>query len=91
MTTLIMKFGGTSVGMTMGLTQLLSIVLYEHEHWERLILVVSALDGVTDQLIEAAHLALLKNKGVIEGKRDGVEVHYSVAHPLAKKIIAMLT
>ncbi len=62
MTTLIMKFGGTSVGMTMGLTQLLSIVLYEHEHWERLILVVSALDGVTDQLIEAAHLALLKNR-----------------------------
>ncbi len=62
MTTLIMKFGGTSVGMTMGLTQLLSIVLYEREHWERLVLVVSALDGVTDQLIEAAHLALLNNR-----------------------------
>lgn len=57
-----MKFGGTSVGMTMGLTQLLSIVLYERERWERLMLVVSALDGVTDQLIEAAHLALLNNR-----------------------------
>ncbi|MBI1258074.1 MAG: aspartate kinase [Chloroflexi bacterium] len=62
MSTLIMKFGGTSVGMTMGLTQLLSIVLYERERWERLMLVVSALDGVTDQLIEAAHLALLNNR-----------------------------
>ncbi|MEO8396913.1 MAG: aspartate kinase, partial [Chloroflexota bacterium] len=62
MSTLIMKFGGTSVGMTMGLTQLLSIVLYERERWERLILVVSALDGVTDQLIEASHLALLNNR-----------------------------
>jgi aspartate kinase len=62
MSTLIMKFGGTSVGMTMGLTQLLSIVLYERERWERLILAVSALDGVTDQLIEAAHLALLNNR-----------------------------
>jgi len=62
MSTLIMKFGGTSVGMTMGLTQLLSIVLYERERWDRLMLVVSALDGVTDQLIEAAHLALLNNR-----------------------------
>ncbi len=43
------------------------------------------------QATVSQHLALLKNKGVIEGKRDGVEVHYSVAHPLAKKIIAMLT
>ena len=29
------------------------------------------------------HLALLKNEGIIEGKRDGVKVHYSVVHPLA--------
>src|SRR5262249_1012335 len=62
MSTLSMKFGGSSVGMTMGLTQLLSIVLNERERWERLMLVVSALDGVTDQLIEAAHLALLNNR-----------------------------
>ena len=42
------------------------------------------------QATVSQHLALLKNKGVIEGKREGVEVHYSVAHPLAKKIIEML-
>ncbi len=36
------------------------------------------------------HLALLKNKGVISGKREGVEVHYRVIDPLAKKIIALL-
>ena len=35
-------------------------------------------------------MALLKNKGIIEGKRDGVEVHYSVIHPLARKIIGIL-
>jgi aspartokinase/homoserine dehydrogenase 1 len=62
MSTLIMKFGGTSVGMTTGLTQLLSIVLYERERWQRLLLVVSALEGVTDALIEAAHLAQLSNR-----------------------------
>jgi bifunctional aspartokinase / homoserine dehydrogenase 1 len=62
MTTLVMKFGGSSVGTTTALTQVLSIVLYENEQWDRLILVVSALDGVTDALIEAAHLAQLGNQ-----------------------------
>jgi len=42
------------------------------------------------QATVSQHLALLKNKGIIEGKREGVEVHYSVVHPLAKKIIAAL-
>ena len=42
------------------------------------------------QATVSQHLALLKNKGIIEGKRDGVEVHYSVVHPLAKKIISAL-
>ena len=42
------------------------------------------------QATVSQHLALLKNKGIIEGKRDGVEVYYSVVHPLAKKIIALL-
>lgn len=59
MNTLVMKFGGSSIGTTDALTQLLSIVLNERERWERLVLVVSALEGVTDALIEAAHLAQL--------------------------------
>ncbi len=42
------------------------------------------------QATVSQHLALLKNKGIIEGKREGVEVHYTVVHPLAKKIIAIL-
>lgn len=42
------------------------------------------------QATVSQHLALLKNKGIIQGKREGVEVHYSVIHPLAKKIIASL-
>jgi ArsR family transcriptional regulator len=42
------------------------------------------------QATVSQHLALLKNKGIIEGKRNGVEVHYSVNNPLAKKIIAAL-
>lgn len=42
------------------------------------------------QATVSQHLALLKHKGIIEGKRDGVEVHYSVIHPLAKKLISSL-
>ena len=42
------------------------------------------------QATVSQHLALLKHKGIIEGNREGVEVHYSVIHPLAKKIIAIL-
>ncbi|MDR3581096.1 MAG: metalloregulator ArsR/SmtB family transcription factor [Oryzomonas sp.] len=42
------------------------------------------------QATVSQHLALLKHKGIIEGKREGVEVHYSVIHPLAKKIIASI-
>lgn len=42
------------------------------------------------QATVSQHLALLKHKGIIEGKRDGVEVHYSVISPLAKKLISSL-
>ncbi|MBZ0283604.1 MAG: aspartate kinase [Anaerolineae bacterium] len=62
MGTLVMKFGGSSIGTTTALTQVLSIVLHEREEWDRLVLVASALDGVTDALIEAAHLAQLGNQ-----------------------------
>jgi DNA-binding transcriptional ArsR family regulator len=42
------------------------------------------------QATVSQHLALLKNKGVIEGKREGVEVHYSVINPMVKKIISVI-
>ncbi len=42
------------------------------------------------QATVSQHLALLKHKGIIEGKREGVEVHYSVVNPLAKRLIATL-
>lgn len=57
-----MKFGGLAVGTTTALTQLLSIVLHEREHWDKLIVVVSALEGVTDALLEATRLAQVSNR-----------------------------
>ncbi|MBK8027873.1 MAG: aspartate kinase [Chloroflexi bacterium] len=55
MKTLLMKFGGSSIGITPGITQLLS------SRWDQLVLVVSALEGITDQLIEASQFALMGN------------------------------
>ena len=42
------------------------------------------------QATVSQHLALLKNKGIIEGKRDGVEVYYTVIHPLARRIVDII-
>lgn len=57
-----MKFGGASVGTTTALSQMLGIVLHEVSRWNRIVLVVSALDGVTDALIDAAQLAQFGNE-----------------------------
>ena len=57
MTTLVMKFGGASLGTSAGLAQVLSIIADELEIWDQLLVVVSALDGVTDSLLDAAHFA----------------------------------
>jgi aspartokinase/homoserine dehydrogenase 1 len=62
MGTLMMKFGGVSVATTSALAQVVSIILQEYERWDRLVVVASALEGVTDALIEAAHLAQLSNQ-----------------------------
>jgi DNA-binding transcriptional ArsR family regulator len=42
------------------------------------------------QATVSQHLALLKNKGIIEGCRNGVEVYYSVVSPKASTIIRAL-
>ena len=42
------------------------------------------------QATVSQHLALLKNKGIIEGKRDGVEVFYQVTSAEARKIVESL-
>lgn len=62
MTVRVMKFGGSTVGTVASLTQVLSIILHERQINQHLVVVVSALDGVTDMLLEAAHLARMDNQ-----------------------------
>lgn len=54
MATLVMKFGGTSVGSVDAIKQAADIVLEQAQTWERLVVVVSAMSGVTDALTEGA-------------------------------------
>ena len=42
------------------------------------------------QATVSQHLALLKNKGIIEGRRDGVEVYYQVISPEVERLIEAL-
>lgn len=62
MQTLIMKFGGSSIGMTTGLSQMVRVVTHERERCDNLVLVVSALEGVTDSLLDAAQHARVGNR-----------------------------
>jgi len=57
MATLVMKFGGAAVGTSASLQQVLRIITQQAERWQHVLVVVSALDGVTDALLEAAKLA----------------------------------
>ena len=49
-----MKFGGTSVGSPEAITQTASIVRKYKRRWDRLVVVVSAMSGVTNNLITLA-------------------------------------
>ena len=54
MRTLTMKFGGTSVGNAQAIAQAAAIVLEQAQVWDCIAVVVSAMRGVTDALIEGA-------------------------------------
>lgn len=44
-----------------------------------------------EQAVVSQHLALLKNRGIINSKRRGAEMHYKIVNPLAQKIVAACT
>ncbi len=60
--TLVMKFGGTSVGSVEAMTQVIDIVRQGRKDWPRLVVVASALNGVTNLLLDSANRAALGNR-----------------------------
>lgn len=56
--TLVMKFGGTSVGSADAMAQVVEIALQARKSWSKVILVTSALSGVTNLLLDSASQAV---------------------------------
>ncbi len=55
--TLVMKFGGTSVGSADALESATQIIRDAKKDWERVVVVTSAMSGVTNLLLDSAALA----------------------------------
>jgi len=54
MSTLVAKFGGTSVGTPEAFQQVVDILLEQVQTWDHLVVVVSAMSGVTNALVQGA-------------------------------------
>jgi len=77
----ILKFGGSSVGTPEALNQVVEIIVSRQEAG-RLVVVVSAFRGVTDQLIETAKLAAEGDESYQEILSNIEERHYSAINKL---------
>jgi len=83
--TLVMKFGGTSVGSVDALTKAAQIIRDARDEYPRVVVIASAMSGVTDLLLKSASLAA-------QGKIDSLpetestlrEKHFSAADSLLK-------
>jgi aspartate kinase len=83
--TLVMKFGGTSVGSADALTRATQIIKDARGEYPRVVVVTSAMSGVTDLLLKSASLAA-------QGKVDSLpdvestlrEKHFSAVDALVK-------
>ena len=59
---LVMKFGGTSVGSAEAILQTVEIIKEQRQVWEQLVVVVSAMSGITNLLIACAKDAAAGNQ-----------------------------
>ena len=60
--TLLLKFGGTSMGSPSAMQQAAEIIRSQRESWQEIIVVVSAMSGVTNNLIACAEAALARKE-----------------------------
>lgn len=81
MSLLVMKFGGTSVGSARAIDMLATITRDQLAAWDQVVIVVSAMSGVTDMLIQGTRAAA-------EGNRAAYE---QAAQRLREKHAAVLT
>lgn len=77
----VMKFGGTSVGSVNSILNLKNIV-EKAAAQERVIVVVSALGGITDKLIKTAHMAVNGDNGFNKEFQEIVTRHHDLINAI---------
>lgn len=81
--TLVLKFGGTSVGSPDAMRQVVSIIEHEQPLHKKLVVVTSALSGVTDTLLEMTRLNETLTTDDLNLAANGIyERHMEIAHAL---------
>lgn len=81
--TLVMKFGGTSVGSVDALVSARQIIQDAKRDWSRVVVVTSAMSGMTDLLLKSALLALQgKTDSLSETESTLREKHFAAADAL---------
>ncbi len=83
--TLVMKFGGTSVGSVDALTKVTQIIKEARAQYPRLVVITSAMAGVTDLLLKSATLAAQGDVDSLPAAESTLrEKHFSAANALIK-------
>jgi aspartokinase/homoserine dehydrogenase 1 len=81
--TLVMKFGGTSVGTAGAISQAAEIVRQAKQDWSRLVVVTSAMSGVTDLILTSAARAVKgETQAYIQAAEQLRKKHFTVADSL---------
>lgn len=84
--TLVMKFGGTSVGSAEALTKATQIIKDARQRYPRLVVITSAMSGVTDLLLKCAMLAAQGNiDSLSEAESTLRQKHFAAADSLVKE------
>ena len=85
MTTLVSKFGGTSVGSAEAIEQAARLILKQSQEWDRQAVVVSAMAGVTDTLTRGALTAASGDDQTYPAVVAGLRVRH---HHTVDKLLA---
>jgi len=89
--TLVMKFGGTSIGTPEAMAQALEITCQAHQTWPRLVVVTSALATVTNLLLESAlHAAQGDLAPLYQNEKRLRELHQSLAEAVITELARCL-
>lgn len=93
----VMKFGGTSVGSPAALQQVVNIVSKAKHAGQQVVVVVSAMSGVTNLLLDAAHqaeagseAAAHQARSVIEQKHAEATLHFLGDTPTRQQVMAQI-